>query len=176
MLCPVAEVLADCIANVGQEHRDAADRVLEKLYHHLPPVEIGHVKDTFWNECRLFHSKDGDIYGKGYIWIGSTATQGVSHVWHNQYSAGTEVLGRVACVVTSKILGIGNAERQWGAVKKLKMCRPNLQSDKLKKHSTLFAAACIRRSRMKLKVCVRRCLFCALFLVTNTCLLPTENE
>ena len=42
--------------------------------------------------------------------------------WHAQYSIEqtTEVLGRLACLVLSKILGIGTAERNWKQVKKVK--------------------------------------------------------
>jgi len=41
--------------------------------------------------------------------------------WHAKYSIETtEVLGRLACLVLSKILGIGSAERNWKQVKKFK--------------------------------------------------------
>ena len=41
--------------------------------------------------------------------------------WHAKYSIETtEVLGRLACLVLSKILGIGTAERNWKQVKKVK--------------------------------------------------------
>ena len=40
------------------------------------------------------------------------------HLWHKKYSLpSTKVLGFVAFRVTSKILGIGSAERSWGYVK-----------------------------------------------------------
>jgi len=46
-------------------------------------------------------------------------TEGFS--WHAKYSIETtEVLGRLACLVLSKILGIGTAERNWKQVKKVK--------------------------------------------------------
>jgi hypothetical protein len=41
--------------------------------------------------------------------------------WHAKYSIETtEVLGRLACLVLSKIVWIGTAERNWKQVKKVK--------------------------------------------------------
>ena len=42
-------------------------------------------------------------------------------MWHQEYSLPfTKVLVFVACIVTSKVLGIGAAERSWGDVKTIK--------------------------------------------------------
>merc|ERR1719253_1819622 len=44
-----------------------------------------------------------------------------AHRWHQTFSLGiTDVLGKLACLVTSKILGIGSAERNWKQVKRVK--------------------------------------------------------
>jgi hypothetical protein len=41
--------------------------------------------------------------------------------WHQKYSLDcTDVLGKLAYLVLSKILGIGSAERNWKQVKKIK--------------------------------------------------------
>jgi hypothetical protein len=41
--------------------------------------------------------------------------------WHFKYSyPQTKVLGKLACLVLSKILGIGTAERNWKQVKAVK--------------------------------------------------------
>ena len=54
----------------------------------------------------------------------------------------------MACRVTSKILGIGAAERNWGDVKRLKCKqRSHLQGDKVKKQATLYGGACLERAR-----------------------------
>ena len=46
---------------------------------------------------------------------------GNSHLWNQKYSLPcTKVLGFVSCIVTSKVLGIGEAERSWGDVKNIK--------------------------------------------------------
>jgi hypothetical protein len=63
-------------------------------------------------------------------------------------AAPPQVLGRVACRVTSKILGIGSAERAWGAVKHLKTGkRAHLGSEATKMQATIFGAACIEKAR-----------------------------
>lgn len=60
----------------------------------------------------------------------------------------TEVLGKVACRVLSALLGIGVAERAWGAVKHLKSGkRSHLGADATRMQATIFGAACIERSR-----------------------------
>jgi hypothetical protein len=62
----------------------------------------------------------------------------------------TEALGTVACLVTSKILGIGAAEQAWGDVKHLKTNkRSHLHIESLEMQSTLFGAACMQQARSK---------------------------
>jgi len=65
---------------------------------------------------------------------------GQSYLWHEKYSLPyTKVLGFVACRVTSKLGGIGPAERSWGAVKQIKDGkRSHLGSDSLEKWSIVF--------------------------------------
>jgi hypothetical protein len=60
-----------------------------------------------------------------------------------------QVLGVVACRVTSTILGIGSAERSWGAVKHLKTNkRSHLGGETTRMQATVFGAACIEKSRV----------------------------
>ena len=72
-------------------------------------------------------------------------------MWHKIYSVPfTEVLGKVACRVTSKILGVGNAERAWGCVKHLKTDkRAHLGAETTKKQATIFGKAAIEAARAK---------------------------
>ena len=61
-----------------------------------------------------------------------------------------QVLGFVACRVTSKILGIGSAERSWGAVKHLKTDkRSHMSGPVTKQQATLFGAASIKASQAR---------------------------
>ena len=55
----------------------------------------------------------------------------------------------VACRVTSKILGIGSAERSWGDVKTIKSGkRSALGSDISEKQSIMYTSACIEEARI----------------------------
>ena len=56
----------------------------------------------------------------------------------------------MACRTTSKILGIGAAERSWGAVKHLKTDkRAHLSSGRVEKQAILYSTAWIEEARAK---------------------------
>ena len=76
---------------------------------------------------------------------------GNSAVWHNKYSRNhTEVFGKIACRVTSKITGSGGAERGWSDNKEVKSGkRSHISTDKLKKQGLLYTSANIRRAQIK---------------------------
>jgi hypothetical protein len=88
-------------------------------------VEAGEKKAVFWKEWDDFHGHRGKSYGRLYIWNSADRRAGMSHVWHKQHLlVWTQVLGKVACRITSKILGIGAAE--------------GLQGQSLKKQARFF--------------------------------------
>ena len=66
-------------------------------------------------------------------------------MWHKKESLRyTKEFGKFACQVTSKILGIGTAERSWEDVKHLKTNkRAHLLGERAKKQATIFGASCI---------------------------------
>ena len=88
------------------------------------------------------------------MWKSNLLRNGKIHEWHDIYSVNsTKILGWVACRVTSKILGIGNAERAWGAVKQLKSGRRgHLSGQNTKKQATIFEKACIDEATLKRKI------------------------
>ena len=60
-------------------------------------------------------------FARIHIWVSAEDPSEKAFRWHQNYSLlYTEVLGRLACLVTSKILGIGTAERNWKQVKAVK--------------------------------------------------------
>ena len=75
-------------------------------------------------------------------------------MWHQKYSLpSTKVIGFVACRVTSKILGIGSAERSWGGVKTIKSRnRSALGRDISEKQSIVYTSACIEEARIRRSV------------------------
>ena len=76
--------------------------------------------DKFWDEHISFKNRSG-VLGGDVMWMAAKGEQVQAHRWHQKYTRSrTKVLGRLACLVTSKILGIGTAERNWKQYKKIK--------------------------------------------------------
>ena len=71
-----------------------------------------------------------------------------AHKWHYNYSLkGTDVLGKLACLVCSKIVGIGAAERKWKEVKRVKTAQRNrLGAEKTAKLTLLVGTNCSRKA------------------------------
>ncbi len=123
-----------------QIHDDAAERLITKLL--LNPALVGNDKaverakliDTFMEEYADFTNRRG-IFAKVNIWIIATDESTRAHKWHNKYSHHqTKVLGKLACLVLEKILGIGTAEQNWKQVKAVKSGqRVNTSIEKTKK-------------------------------------------
>jgi hypothetical protein len=104
--------MEDAKKNNFAEHRIAMENILDKFYYLLSEVEAGEKKAVFWKEWDDFHGHRGESYGWLYIWNTADRRAGMSHVWHKQHSlVWNQVLGKVACRITSKKLGIGAAER-----------------------------------------------------------------
>ena len=139
-VCP--EKMADVASNESGEHYLCADCLIERLFHGCTEDELGDKKDKFWTEYQDFKNKSGN-FEHAYIWNSKDIQDGNSHLWHQKYSLKfTEVLGYVACWVTSKILGIGAAERAWKHVKILKSGqRGRLEIDSLEKQAIIYSQA-----------------------------------
>jgi len=107
-------------------------------------------KWLFWEEYEHFTSKTGPYGGCDHIWVSQDIIQGKSYMWHTKNSIGwTECLGQFACIVTSKSLGIGSAERNWGDVKYAKNNKhSHLFADRTKKQAIIFGADCASHARM----------------------------
>ena len=151
MLCPIEEIFIDMKANQHGDHRKAMERVVKQLYTGESDNDsMGQQLDTFWTEYEQFLGKRGD-FSSEYKWNSQHLKQGNSYLWHKQYSYPyTEMLGKVACRVTSKILGIGSAERAWGAVKHLKTNkRAHLRHKSMEMQSTIFVSACMESARIR---------------------------
>ena len=107
--------------NYDAKHMDQAEKVLRKLLHTDTDEEFVKNYNIFREEHRKFMKKIDMFDNKKSMWNSTLLDTGKVHEWHDIYSVPTtKVLGWVACRVTSKILGIGSAERAWGAVKQLK--------------------------------------------------------
>jgi hypothetical protein len=59
-------------------------------------------------------------------------------------------LGFVACCVTSKLCGIGPAERSWGAVKQIKTGqRSHLSGESTEKRSIIYVSSKIEQAKIR---------------------------
>ena len=151
LLCPIKDVHDDMSRNCNSSHLECAERVLEKLLHPATEREKREKKDKFFQEFREFRAKTGAFDKSKLMWGSSLLDEGKAHVWHDTYSSlNTDVLGWLACRVTSKILGIGNNERAWGAVKQLMQGkRGAISGSRIKKQATIYAKSCIDEAMIK---------------------------
>ena len=87
--------------------------------------------DMFWSKYKKFNHKNDNFDSNEFIWSSKDIYDGNSHLWHQKYSLpSTKVLGVVAFRLTSKILGMGYAERSWVDFKTIKSGkRSSLGSD-----------------------------------------------
>ncbi len=153
----VPYVRKDVEERMKGEHRDAVERVVVKL--HLQPCpnpdkEVStwneaQILDVFWKEYNAFSKKLTPFHVKA-RWNSPYVTKGQSWLWHEQYSLPyTKVLGFVACRVTSKVLGIGAAERSWGKLKDIKSGhRSHMGDESVEMRTILYTTARVNDARL----------------------------
>ena len=158
-LCVLEDVRKDVLSRMNGDHQSAIDRVINRL--HAPPcanttnpavlsMTEADILDTFWNEFKAYQYCTYP-YDVASCWLSQDVVKGDSYLWHEKYSLrSTKVLGFVACRVTSKLCGIGAAERCWGGVKQIKTVkRSHLSGESTEKRSIIFANAKVTQGRMK---------------------------
>jgi hypothetical protein len=155
-LCIMDDVRKDVLERLQGIHRDAIAEFVRRL--HVPPcpntnqavssMSMPEIIDTFWNEFRAFQDCTPP-YHEPSRWASYDVAQGNSYLWHEKYSIPyTSVLGFVACRVTSKLCGIGPAERSWGGVKQIKDGkRSHLSGASTEKRTILFVSSKISQTR-----------------------------
>ena len=152
-LCVMADVREDVaqqLNNAGGKYRDSIEKVVSRLHQlpcanphpDVPNMTEGEIMDTFWNEFKAFQNQTEPFHQPA-RWSTADVLNGRSHIWHEKYSLPyTKVLGYVACRVTSKLCGIGPAERCWSAVKQVKKDkRSHLSGDSTEKRSVIYLSA-----------------------------------
>ena len=126
ILSPNPTIMAHAREHKTQNHDDAAETLINKLI--LDQNLVGNERrvakakliDTFLTEYGDFINKRG-CFARDHIWILASEPNLKSYRWHQKYMLPvTKVLGKLACLVLSKILGIGTAERNWKQVKAVK--------------------------------------------------------
>ena len=130
------------------------EKLLRKLFYPDIPASDDRVIEmlnVYREEFRWFTSRL-QCYDDESIWSekhNANLEYGRSHFWHQQHSLDcTKYLGKLACKVCSKIVGIGSAERNWKSVTHLKTGkRANLSAEKVKMAGTVYGTAKIQEAR-----------------------------
>ena len=146
--------MEDRLANATREDRVVLEQLLRKLFYPDVPDSDDRIVEllaTFREEYRLFSGRLND-YDDRSLWStkhNKNLMAGRSHFWHQLHSLDcTKYLGRFACRVLSKIVGIGSAERNWKTVKHLKTGkRSHLTPERVKKAATVYANATVQEAR-----------------------------
>ncbi len=177
MCSPHPDIMSECNAEHNGEHRLAVTRLLTKWFGHEVSYNIyfgkfiffsnkffyifqvehneeklGNLINDFWTEFEEFQSKTGVYKNREYIFKNhADLLNSRVFIWHKKETLRfTNIFGRFACRVCSKILGIGSAERSWGDVKHLKVNkRSHLSGERVKKQATIFGTSCIELAKFQ---------------------------
>jgi hypothetical protein len=150
LLSPNPKIMEHALANRDAEDYNAAERLLDKMM--LPSnqtddwskmVASADLLDTFLSELQDFQMKRG-VFSNQKIWLIASRPDCNAAQWHAKYSLPhTKVLGKFACRVCSKMIGTGEAERNWKQMKRQsKGSRGKLTQEKQKMQGTIAAAYC----------------------------------
>jgi hypothetical protein len=114
------------IENKTLANDEVAERLIMKLLlnqglvGNKRTVKRARLIDSFMEEYGNFTNRCG-MFAWDNTWIIATDETKKAYKWHHMYSYHqTKVLGKLACLMLSKILGIGTAKRNWKQVKAIK--------------------------------------------------------
>ena len=141
----ISHIRKDAKDHSNSDHRKQVNNVIKTLFFGESEGEMSVTQDIFCTECTDFDNKIGSFDTDEFIWKIKDIKGGNSHLWHKKYSLPcTKVLVFVACRVTSKVIGIREAERSWGDIKTIKYGkRYVISSDVSQKQSIIYKSACI---------------------------------
>jgi len=161
LLSPNQTIMDHAYENRSLIHHEAVINLIKKLI--VDPNLVGDKKsenlaasiNIFWDEYNWFVNKK-KMFKFDHIWEDAARGDRVpAYRWHQRWSLHTtKVLGKLACLVQSKILGIGTAERNWKQVKLMKSGqRSSIGSEKCKKQVTLYGQyqqvkACLKEEKL----------------------------
>ena len=158
LLSPHPVIMKHAIDNRTLQHDDAVRRVVTKLM--LRKDLVGHARNEkraqlvhlFWKEYSDFTTRTG-VFAHPDMWIMAADDNVKAWEWWNAYGrVRTKVLGPLACLIVSKNLGIGSAERHWKLVKATKSGqRAGLGEEKSKKCALVYGSSMQQRSRHRLE-------------------------
>jgi hypothetical protein len=108
-------------------YSDAIKRLIGKLLvpEHLTSTArkecLADMTTKFFDEHQKFVNQTGNLNSDTMWYTAGKSDFVVACHWHHTWTLPrTKVLGKLACLVSSKILGIGTVEHNWKQVKKIK--------------------------------------------------------
>ena len=145
MLCVIPHINENKLLNANEEHMKKANFFIKTLFCWISDDEMNDTFDTFWSDYTEFNYNNGPFDDDYFICSNKDILEGNSHIQYQKYSLPcTNVLGFVACRVTSKILIISGVKRFWRDFKKIKYVKISAtSSDVPEKQSIVYTYACI---------------------------------
>ena len=145
ILSPNPTIMEDAITK-SLDHNEAAEWLITKilldsgLVGNDRNIERAKLIDIFLEEYSNFTNRHG-VFAQDNIWIIAADENVKAYQWHYKYSyQQTKVLGRLACLVLSKILDIGTTKRNGKQVKAVKSGqRVNTSIDRARKQVLIYA-------------------------------------
>jgi hypothetical protein len=162
-LCPHQVVQAHVRSCLDGKTKDVITKLLVKLVvlpnntHEIDSDDYkrfeASVVTKYWVEWEEFNTRSFRFMSDKACWLSSDIDENRTAQWHKTNSwYETSYLGRFACRVTSKIVGIGNAERCWGDVKTLKDGkRSHLTAEATSRQATIYGTACAEKAQRKMQ-------------------------
>ena len=150
MLCVMSHIHEYLLVIANEEHMKQVNVFKTTFFHVISDDDINDTIDMFWIYYQPFNNNNGPSIGDDFIWSRKYIPWGKSHIWHQKNSLScTKALGFSACRATSKIIGIGDAERYWGDVKTIKYVkRSDISSNISEYQSIVCTSACIESGRI----------------------------
>ena len=161
-LSPAGPIMEDAQTNHGPTHRRTVEALICKLLLKPQATEEATKRAkldlivTFWKEWNAFQNKQGEFDPEMLGWD-DTQRESAPHLWHQLWTLPyTRVLGKVACLVCSKLCGQGQAEREWGFTKDVRKGKrlrlgSGVNSNNLMDQVTCYAAYSVERGLAKAK-------------------------
>ena len=137
-------------------HEESVARLVEKLFldpsliGRERPEEISYLLHAFWDNYGDYTLCMNKFICQDMCIMAERPTQ-ASHLWHKTYSLGpTRILSELTFILTSKIMVIGNAERHWKQIKKVKSGQSN-NTINLKDNKQFFCFSAYTQIRARLR-------------------------
>lgn len=147
LLSPNQIIMVHVQLNRSDIHNKAVVTLIKRLI--INPLFVGEAKSRalsnaitkFWNEFSCFYNKK-KMFCHAYMWDTNARDDDdtPAYRWHERNSLRlTIVLGKLACLVLSKILGVGTAKQNWKQVKLINKSGQwsNISPEKCKKQVPL---------------------------------------